>query len=210
LLTLLFRYWVRPFRATGANNVPPAGGAFLIANHTSAMDPFILAYPVRRRMPWGPAKIELFKNSILGYLMRKIGMFPIRQGSADAGAVRTMVELYRGGRIVIVYPEGGRSKSGELQPFFPEFARLVIKLKAPIVPAAIAGGPELLPIGSRMPRRGTPVVVKYGEAFELKDFYDTDLNPEILRKASERMRTRVLALLEGAREERDALCRDAR
>lgn len=202
LVGLLLRFWVRGYRAIGADNVPSAGGAFLIANHTTAMDPFLLGYPVRQRMPRGPGKIELFKNPIFSYFMRKIGMFPLRQDVADAAAVRAMVELYRHGRLVIIYPEGGRSPSGAMKPFNPAFTRLVIKLKAPIMPAAIAGGRELLPIGSLLPRPNTPVVVAYGEPFDLSQFYGRELTPEVLQEATAILEERVAEQRELAYGER--------
>ena len=108
------------------------------------MDPFLLGVPVRWRMLRGPGKEELFVSPFFGYLMKKIGMFPLRQSVADAAAVRTMVEIFRSGKVVVVYPEGGRSDSGELMAFSPDFARLMIRMKALIVPAGIAGARELL------------------------------------------------------------------
>lgn len=205
LVWVLFRLWVRHFRVVGVENVPPSGGAFLIANHTSGIDPFILGHAVGRRMLRGPGKVELFSNPFFGYIMRKIGMFPIRQEVADAAAVRTMVELYRNGRAVIIYPEGGRSETGELKAFFPDFARLVIKMKARVIPAGIAGAREVLPIGSLIPRPNSPVAVVVGEPFELSDFYGQELTAETLHRAAEILRDRVAELVTVARQERLSL-----
>jgi 1-acyl-sn-glycerol-3-phosphate acyltransferase len=205
LVGLLVRFWVRKYRAIGAEKVPSSGGAFLVANHTSGMDPFLLGYPVSQRPLRGPGKVGLFANPFFGYIMRRIGIFPVRQGVADAGAVRTMVGLYRAGGIVIVYPEGARSETGELRPFMPEFARLVIRLRAPLVPAAIAGAGELLPIGKRIPRFGIPVVVVYGDPFDLSAFYDRPLTLELTQEAADVIREHVAGLLDVARQERQML-----
>jgi 1-acyl-sn-glycerol-3-phosphate acyltransferase len=200
----VLRFWVRRFQAIGAERVPTSGGAFVISNHTTGMDPFLLGWPLRARKPLGPGKIELFANPVFAYIMRKIGMFPLRQGVADSGAVRAMVQLFRAGRLVIVYPEGGRSMSEETTPFVPDFARLVIKLKAPVIPAGIAGGVQLMPVGSYVPKPNTPVVVVYGEPFELTEYYDRKLTPELAEEASEVMRRRVLELIREARTRIDA------
>lgn len=205
LSALLFRVVIRHFRIIGAEKVPAQGGMFLIANHTTGLDPFLLAYPVKQRLVRGPGRIELFENPFWGFLMRKLGMFPLRQGVADAAAVRTMMELYRHGRLVAVFPEGGRSRTGELDPFNPDFARLVIKLKAPLVPAAVAGGRELLPVGKLIPRWHSPVVVVYGEVFDLSQFYGQERSREALQQAADLMQERVAALLEIARAERARL-----
>jgi 1-acyl-sn-glycerol-3-phosphate acyltransferase len=137
--------------------------------------------------------------------MRKIGMFPLRQDVADAAAVRTMVELYRNGRLVIIYPEGGRTKTGELQPFFPEFTRLMIKLKAPMIPAGIAGAASVLPIGSYIPQPNRRVAIAYGEPFDLSEFYGQPLTSDTLERATAVLQDRVADQLSLAERVRAAL-----
>jgi len=205
LCYILFRFWVRYYRFIGTERVPAEGGGFLVANHTTGMDPFLVGYPVKQRMIRGPGKIELFAHPFWGWLMRKLGIFPLRQDVADAAAVRTMVELYRAGQMVAVFPEGGRSKTGELQEFNPGFTRLVIKLKAPVTPVAVAGGTELLPIGKLIPRRHSPVTVIYGEPFDLSEFYGQELTPPTLERATNKMRDQVAGLLVVAHTERAML-----
>lgn len=205
LIGLMLRYWIRGYRAYGVEHVPSSGGIFLIANHTTGMDPFLLGYAVHNRMPRGPGKVELFANPIFGYVMRKIGMFPLKQEVQDAGAVRTMLELYRAGKVVIVYPEGGRSETGEMTPFFPGFARLVVRMQALVVPAAIAGGKDLLPIGTYVPRPNSAVTVVFGEPFELSEFYGRKLTDEDAEEAAAEMQRKVADLLVVATQKRQEL-----
>lgn len=205
VFSLVFRFWVRRFLAISPENVPAAGGAFLVSNHTSGMDPFVLGLPPRWRMLRGPGKEELFVNPVFGYVMKKIGMFPLRQSVADAAAVRTMVEIFRSGKVVVVYPEGGRSDDGEVMPFSPDFARLMIRMKAVVVPAGIAGARELLPIGSWIPRRNTAVVVVYGEPFDLAEFNQGKVTEEIALQAAIVMHDKVAALVAEARRRRAEL-----
>jgi 1-acyl-sn-glycerol-3-phosphate acyltransferase len=201
----IFHLWIRYFRVLGIENVPATGSQFVLCNHTTGMDPFLLGYAIKHRRINGPGKIELFTNPLVSYLMRKIGIFPIHQGVADAAAVRTMISLYRAGRMIVVFPEGGRSETGDLKEFVPGLARLMIRLKAPIVPAAIAGGRELLPIHHRIPRRNTPVVISFGEQFELSDFYGRELTPEVMEEATGVVRRHIEHQLALAREERGRL-----
>lgn len=202
VFSAVFRIWIRRFHAFCAEHVPARGGAFVIANHTSGMDPFLLGVPVKWRMLRGPGKEELFASPFFGYLMKKIGMFPLRQSVADAAAVRTMVEIFRSGKVVVVYPEGGRSDSGELMSFSPDFARLMIRMKALIVPAGIAGARELLPIGSLVPRPNMVVVVVYGEPFELSQFYGGKVSAATAQEASTVMHDKVADLVAEARRRR--------
>jgi 1-acyl-sn-glycerol-3-phosphate acyltransferase len=201
----IFHLWIRYFRVLGIENVPAAGSQFVLCNHTTGMDPFILGYAIKHRRINGPGKVELFTHPVFSFLMRKIGIFPIHQGVADAAAVRTMISLYRAGRMIVIFPEGGRSETGELKEFVPGLARLMIRLKAPIVPAAIAGGSDLLPIHHRIPRRNTPVVVSFGRQFELSDFYGRELTPEAVEEATDVVRRHIEDQLAVARAERERL-----
>jgi 1-acyl-sn-glycerol-3-phosphate acyltransferase len=207
VIALFMRYWVRCYRPIGADHVPNEGGAFLVANHTTGMDPFILGAAVKNRVLSGPGKRELFKNPVVAFFMRKLGIFPLNVGQADAGAVRAMVDLYRRGRVIIVYPEGGRSKTGEMQEFTPDFTRLVIKLKAPIIPAGIAGGYDLLPTGRLLPGYHIPLVVVFGEPFDLSSYYGRTLAPDVLEEATQVLRGRVADLVAEAEREREVLRR---
>ena len=202
LFTPIFRYWVRYFRWFDVENVPPTGGMFLICNHTTAMDPFLVGFSMRHRVFRGPGRVELFKYRIPAYIMRKIGMFPLRQRVADAAAVRTIFELIRGEQMVLVFPEGGRSRDGQLQPMIPGFVRLALKLKVPLVPMAIAGGTDLMPMGKVIPKRNTPVAAVYGTPFDLSAFYGRPITPDLVEEVAKVMHDRMAEQLERAREER--------
>lgn len=196
------RFYIRHYLATGAENIPSTGGVFVIANHTSLLDPFLLCYPISNRVLRGPGKVELFKGKYASWLLYKIGIFPLRQGGSDPAGVRTMVELYRRGECVAVFPEGGRSDTGELKPFFPDFARLAIKLHATLVPAAMAGPEEVLPVGALWPRPNVPVRVIFGEPLELSQYYGAKVTREMAEEAAQFLQDRVAALQVQARAER--------
>jgi 1-acyl-sn-glycerol-3-phosphate acyltransferase len=205
VLGLFLRFWIRRFRAVGVEHVPKEGGVFLVANHESGMDPFVIGYPIPWRMIRGPGKLELFANPIGAYYLKKIGMFPLRQDIADSAAVRAMVELYRKGRVVLVYPEGGRSVDGQLQPFFPDFARLMIRLKARMIPVGVDGTYELMPMHVHFPRFNSPVVVAFGEEFDLNQFYGGKVSDETAQEAAILLREKVAAVIGQAEKVRAEL-----
>ncbi len=205
LFTPIFRLWIRYFRWFDVGKVPSTGPFFLISNHTTGMDPFLTGFSLRHRAVRGPGRIELFSHLAAAFIMRKMGMFPLRQRVADPVAIRTVVELLRADQLVTVYPEGGRSKDGALQPFDIGFARLALRLRAPLVPMAIAGGTQLMPMGSMIPKRNTAVVAVYGDAFDLSRFYGQGLTPEVLSAAAQVMHVRVAELLQRAQQERSKI-----
>lgn len=123
--------------------VPPADirtrGYVVVANHESTADPFLLSY-----LPWDMrwvAKEELFKLPLLGLLMRAGGDIPIRRGERGSVA-RMMAECRRAldaGIPIMMFPEGTRSRTGELLPFKDGAFELAIKAGVPILPLALAG-----------------------------------------------------------------------
>jgi len=202
LAAALFELYLRPFRVFGRQNIPSDGGVFIIANHTSGLDPFIMGHAIPNRAVGGPGKIELFGNALVAAYMRRLGIFPLRRSQIDPASVRAMVELYRQGRIVLVFPEGGRSRSGELKEFDTGLARLLIKLKAPIIPAGIAGAREALPMGTLIPKNAGGIAVSFGQPFELDSFYGSKPTEEAIQAATTCLRDKVREQVECARGER--------
>ena len=102
------------WKVLGRENVPTTGGALLCANHVSYIDPPALGGGCPRPVRF-MAKSELFKLPVLGFLIRRVGAFPVKRGTADRTALRKAVELLESGEIVGMFPEGTRSLDGKLQ-----------------------------------------------------------------------------------------------
>lgn len=200
LLDLLTSVWSGKIRGYGVEHVPRDRGLFLVGNHTSAIDPIAVTIALRGALVHGPGKRELFKNPVATLLLRKIGIFPLHREGLDTTAVRAMVQLYRRGEIVEVYPEGGRSPSGELREFDPGFTRLLLKLEAPVVPFGIAGAREMLPMHTLIPRRHAPIVVVFGEPFTLSQQFGRNPDSQTLEKATAYVRDQVAAMRAAAQE----------
>jgi 1-acyl-sn-glycerol-3-phosphate acyltransferase len=124
-------------------------GYVVIANHESTADPFLLSW-----LPWDMrwvAKEELFRLPLIGWLMRLSGDIPLRRGARDS-VTRMMGECSRtlaGGLPVMMFPEGTRSRDGELLPFKDGAFELAIESQVPVLPVALAGTRECRPKGSR-------------------------------------------------------------
>jgi 1-acyl-sn-glycerol-3-phosphate acyltransferase len=125
-------------RATGVENVPKSGPLLLAPNHFSQMDHFFTGLYLRRKIRF-MAKSQLFGPPVLTYIYKHGGVFPVRRGHHDEEAFRTAFALLEQGEMLLVYAEGGRSRSGELGEPKPGIGRIALESGAPVVPVAIHG-----------------------------------------------------------------------
>jgi 1-acyl-sn-glycerol-3-phosphate acyltransferase len=127
------------FRARGisSDNVPN-GPVILSPNHASFMDHFFAGAFIRRRVRF-MAKSQLFQPGILEYIFSHGGVFPVRRGAHDEEAFITAFKLLDDGQAIVMYPEGGRSRTGDIGEAKPGLGRLALESGAPVVPIAILG-----------------------------------------------------------------------
>jgi 1-acyl-sn-glycerol-3-phosphate acyltransferase len=145
-------------RCIDSDNVPPEGPAIIAPNHFSFMDHFFIAVYLRRKVHF-MAKSQLFKRP-MQWIFTHGGVFPVRRGHQDAEAFKTAHAVLARGNVVIMYCEGGRSRSGELGQPKPGVGRLALETGLPVVPAAISGSAKV----RNWTRLQFPkVTVQYGE-----------------------------------------------
>ena len=148
------------FRAEfhGAENIPAEGACIITPNHISYGDPIWITIPVYRRvyyMAWD----KPFEIPVLGFIMRAFGAFPVSlESTADASAQRSALEVLGKGRALVIFPEGGRTRTGKLMPFKMGAFRLALTHGIPIVPVSIKGAEKIWPIGRTFPRPGKLVI----------------------------------------------------
>ncbi|MDX6605292.1 MAG: 1-acyl-sn-glycerol-3-phosphate acyltransferase [Solirubrobacterales bacterium] len=125
-------------QAIGTANVPRKGALVLAPNHFSQMDHFFVGIYLRRKIRF-MAKSQLFGPPVLTYIYKHGGVFPVRRGHKDEEAFKTAYELLDQGEMLLVYAEGGRSRSGEMGEPKPGVGRIALESGVPIVPVAIHG-----------------------------------------------------------------------
>jgi 1-acyl-sn-glycerol-3-phosphate acyltransferase len=125
-------------RAIGLENVPKKGALVLAPNHFSQMDHFFAGVYLRRKIRF-MAKSQLFGPPVLTFIYKHGGVFPVRRGHRDEEAFKTAYELLDQGEMLLVYAEGGRSRSQEMGQPKPGIGRIALESGAPIVPVAIYG-----------------------------------------------------------------------
>jgi len=124
--------------AVGRENVPRHGAAVLAPNHFSQADHFFVGVYLWRKVRF-MAKSQLFGPPVLTYVYKHGGVFPIRRGHHDEEAIETARILARQGEMLLIYAEGGRSRSQQLGEPKPGIGRIALETGAPIVPVAIHG-----------------------------------------------------------------------
>jgi 1-acyl-sn-glycerol-3-phosphate acyltransferase len=125
-------------RVIGVRNVPRQGPVVLAPNHFSQMDHFFAGVYLRRKVRF-MAKSQIFGPPVLTYVFKHGGVFPVRRGHRDEEAFKTAYTLLDQGEMLLVYAEGGRSRSGEMGEPKPGIGRIALESGAPIVPVAIHG-----------------------------------------------------------------------
>lgn len=175
-------------RFSGAAHVPRRGGALLLSNHQSFLDPVMLALPLPRPIGY-MARANLFDVPVFGRLIRQLNAFPVRRGEGDVAAIREAIRRLREGRIITVFPEGTRTRDGEIGPLEPGVAMIARRAGVPVVPAVIDGAWRAWPRHRKWPRPW-PIRVAYGPPLDL-----TGLNAhEILELIARTLRDMLRAL----------------
>jgi 1-acyl-sn-glycerol-3-phosphate acyltransferase len=124
--------------AIAADNVPVTGPVILAPNHFSQWDHFFAGVFIRRRVRF-MAKSQLFSNPMIEFIFRHGGAFPIRRGHRDEESFATAHAILGRGGCLLMYPEGGRSRTGGLGEPRPGVGRLTLESGVPVVPVAIHG-----------------------------------------------------------------------
>ncbi|MFY0543034.1 lysophospholipid acyltransferase family protein [Brevibacillus sp. H7] len=144
------------WQVIGAEHIPKEGPVILCANHISLLDPPLLGSGIERQVHF-MAKEELFRIPVISFLIKKFGAFPVKRGASDRTAIRTALKILEEGKIFGIFPEGTRSKTGELGPGLPGVGMFALKSEAVVIPVAIIGPYKLF----------RPVKIVYGEPIDL-------------------------------------------
>jgi 1-acyl-sn-glycerol-3-phosphate acyltransferase len=165
----------------GAEHVPSAGPVVLVPNHVSFMDPVLVNIPIHRPLHFMTLE-PFFRKPGLGALIRWCRAFPVREDEADRQAVRTAIRILRAGEPLVIFPEGGRSRDGRLQPFRSGTFGIALHAEAPVVPITIAGAFEAWPAHRRLPRPGRITITYHAPVDEknLPPDADRRTRPELM------------------------------
>lgn len=179
-------------RIEGAlDTIPRDGPLILAANHMSNADPVVigawLTPALGRRIHW-LGKREMFEWPIVGWMARNGGVVPVDRGGADIEAFRIAQRVLEAGQVLMVFPEGTRSRDGVLQQPKDGLAMLALRTGAPIVPIGVSESDRFWPRGQKLPRPGGRIVMRVGRPFRVQE----ELPEGIDRRAAKTAATDVI------------------
>jgi 1-acyl-sn-glycerol-3-phosphate acyltransferase len=197
VLTRWLLWLIGPGRVEGVEHAPRSGPYILVSNHCSNLDPPMLGWAVGHqtgRVIHFMAKDEIRDWPLVGWLARQSGVFFIRRGEADRGAQRIALDLLAAGRALGLFPEGTRSRDGQLRNGRAGAALLAMRAGVPLLPVGIAGTHRIFARGRRIPRRSR-VTIRVGRPFMLPALSDGSLDRSALQEATARIMREIAALL---------------
>ncbi len=165
--------------------IPKDGGYIFCANHVSAIDPFFLACAIKKECAF-IAKAELFDNAFIRLVSKPFNIYPIKRGTGDIGAMRKAISLINDGEILVMFPEGTRSKDGKLLEGKSGVTLIAKKTGCRIVPCAIDKKPHIF--------KKTKVI--FGEPYNVNETKTS----EELNCETKRLMEKISCLLEEINE----------
>ena len=195
ILEIFLKIFFLPLTGTklyDCEKIPRQGGCILYSNHLSIWDAFVMHYVCLPRFPHLMAKAELFKIPVIRAAIRSLKAFPVDRGNTDTAAIRTACEILKEGHVLGIFPEGTRSKTGELGELKHGTAMIAARADVPMVPMYVYKHYKLF--------GKTRVVV--GDPFTLADIMESKglSRKEALRVSTEVMRDKLLELKEIAEQ----------
>lgn len=205
LLVFFKREW------RGMEHMPDDGGFITVVNHNSYLDPLSYAHFQYNtgRLPRFLAKDGLFKNGLVGAMMRGTSQIPVYRETTNAlDAFRGAVKAIKKGECVAFYPEGTLTRDPDVWPMAGKTgaARVALETRCPVIPVAQWGANLAMPPYARekklrlLPRKRLEVLA--GAPVDLSAYYGKEPTPELLKEVTEVLMAAVTRLLEELRGEK--------
>ena len=166
----LYASLINRLKIEGAENIPRKGGVLLLSNHTSAYETVILPWAIIKSRPfrfvWAPAKAELFKNPLFGWLISTWGAFSVQRGRAVKAGKK--IDHLLKSELLMLYPEGTRSKDGTLGKGNRGVGKIIYENRPIVIPVGISGMNDwAYPCFNRRAK------IKFGKPMNFEEYYNS-------------------------------------
>ena len=179
-------------RVFGRKNLIENGPALLAMNLQSFLDPPFAGICCRREISY-LARKTLLDVPVLGFLIRRMNVIGVDREGSDVSALKSVIRVIRGGGCTIVFPEGTRSRDGNLQAARAGAGLIIAKTLAPVIPMRIFGAFEAFPRDAKFPRpRSVTIVIGQPLRFTPADIEGPAR--EVYQRLSDQVLARIAAL----------------
>ena len=184
-LRIIFALKHPVLRVHGKENIPE-GAAIVCCNHSAFSDPIWVVFAAHpKRIFRTIAKKELFSHKILGFLITKVGAFPVDRSTSDINAVKTSMQILKSGDKLLIFPEGTRIRKGKTSAPHGGAVMIAARMGVPIVPVYLSTDKRIF----------RPLDVVFGEPYHPHPS-DRRVSNEELDALSQDMMQRIYALKE--------------
>ncbi len=178
-------------KVIGKENVPTEGSVIVASSHVSAADPILLPLVTKRQVHY-MAKDKLFANKFIGAILRSTGAFPVSRGTGGEDALKEADALMNKKRLMGIFIEGTRSKTGELLKPKTGISAIAYNAKATVVPVSIIGegGVPIKPFKKN--------IIKVGKPIKFEDLGIDEQTGMHFRRGAKKIMTEITSLREEA------------
>ena len=171
------------FNFKGLENIPEKDRLVICSNHVSLYDPVVIATQVKRPIHF-LAKAELYKNSFISWIMRKVKTIPVDRGHVSIQTLKDAMSVLKKDNILGIFPEGTRVKEGEKKEPLDGFVVFALKTKSPILPVHIEG---------RFKFRAK-INVTFGKPIYLNEYYGRKVKADEISEISKDIMNQIYSL----------------
>jgi len=155
------------YRVIGAENMIEEGPCIIAANHCSYLDPPLVGVACKRAIHY-LARKTLLDWPVLGPIFPQLNVIPVDQENPERSALMGVIRVVRGGGAALIFPEGSRSRDGQLQAVEPGIGLIAAKTGAPVVPVWIDGSFAAFPPGAKFASK-KPIRVIIGQPLRMAE-----------------------------------------
>ncbi|MEM1107378.1 MAG: lysophospholipid acyltransferase family protein [Planctomycetota bacterium] len=194
----LFLLVVYRCRCWGVRNIPAEGPVLFLSNHQSFYDPIVIGFGASKRHFYSLARHTLFQTPIARLFQRVSNAIPVEQGAGDTKAIKKCIEVLKEDQALMLFPEGARTLTGEVEKFETGAMLIIKRAKPTIIPVAVQGVYDAWPRGQKRPNFTGRMGVMYGQPIPAEELLKLkpDEAMKTLRDRVDQMRHRVSAHLE--------------
>lgn len=185
--------WVK--KVSGRKNLPKSGPYIIAVNHQSYFDFISLVCVLPLKLTFFAAE-KFFSSRFWNPIMQYTGQIKVERYSDESKdqAISLALKVLENKKVFAIFPQGTRSRSGEIEKTYTGVAKLALKAKVPIIPIGIKGAFEIMPPQAKKPRLKKILEIEIGEPMDFSQYYDKGENPEVCRQVTNKVMLAIAKL----------------